>query len=196
MAVIRPPWPGRAPDLPACPGVSGRVQPASRKRPDWQIRGQIGAHPTGRYSTITYRIRPGKTSCGKQHKSHRVRLDHVRRGPPGVSRSFYALNRTIRRNSQLDRTARRPFSYPCEQRANGIPQHGPIHIAARVKSRNSAGHSIGISTTNGHDRTIRLDRRTQSGAPGSRKALWTRHSSLRCIPRVSGCVEFSKGAWA
>jgi hypothetical protein len=203
-AWLRPPWTGRRRrgrrESPACPACRGRSVGWARQwsglPPHGQIRREIGPHATGGDPTIAQRVLPCQSSSGKQHKSCRIRLDHVGRRAAGVSRTSDALNRAIRRNSHLDRTAGCPLAKRCEQHTDGVAQCPPIDLEPGVEGRDGEGHSVGIGATGGHDRTIRPVRRTQTGAPGSRKALRTRHSCLRCIP-LWGCVVFSsKGAWA
>ena len=162
--------------------------------PAGQVGRQVGPDAAGPYRARCHALAPPEPAGGQADKRHRIGLDDIGWRAPRVPWPFDALNRAVRRNPHLHRTARCPGPQGCEQRPDSDPQVGRVWPGSCVDRLTHGGHCVRIGTTHGHARTIRFDRRARTAAPGSRKRLWTRHSCLRCSLRsVAGVAGLWKG---
>ncbi len=92
----------------------------------------------------------------------------------------HTLNRTVRGNAQLHRTAGSTLGKCPQKRTDRIAQLRPVRLPIKFKIFEYGGHGVPIDVTFGHVGTIRPAPEAAGSRSGSREDDRTGHSCLRC----------------
>lgn len=142
----------------------------------------VGTNAAGANPPIRDRGRPIHATGRELKKCDRIGLHQVRWRASRVPWPFDALNRTVRRNTHLHRTARSRRRKMCQQCPNRSAERQTFRRSPRSQGLQSFGHRWGYFRRGGHKRTIQDDIHSLCTGPGSRNPCFTRHSGERCIP--------------
>jgi hypothetical protein len=158
---------------PGPPAIS--VSSACRARSELVLRSGRSGRPTGRLDRPTRQVRreirsdsarpdgPGRDRVGPRDpadgepdKRDRIGFHDVGRCPTSVAWAGYALNRSVRRNAHLNRSARGAAPQRRQQQTDRVPKVSGLRFPPCVDRLKCGGHCVRIGTTRGHDRTIRF----------------------------------------